>query len=125
MRVLVLFERSGVVRRAFRARWHDAWSVDLEPADDGGAQHLQADVRDMLAMLHDPSEQRYDWQTGRHDAEPWGLVIAHPPCTYLCSSGLHHNRGNAERERERRSQRCSWCVTSSTRRSRACAWRIL
>lgn len=22
----------------------------------------------------------------------WDLIIAHPPCTYLCSSGLHWNR---------------------------------
>lgn len=100
MRVLVLFERSGVVRRAFREAGHDAWSVDLEPADDGAAPHLQCDVRDVLALLYDPAEHRYDWSTGRHDAEPWALVIAHPPCTYLASSGLHWNKKRRERERE-------------------------
>jgi hypothetical protein len=30
---------------------------------------------------------------GRPVARPhWDLIIAHPPCTYLCSSGLHWNK---------------------------------
>jgi hypothetical protein len=28
----------------------------------------------------------------------WGLIIAHPPCTYLCSSGLHWNKNNPDRD---------------------------
>lgn len=28
----------------------------------------------------------------------WDLVISHPPCTYLCSSGLHWNKRRPERE---------------------------
>lgn len=66
VRVLVACEFSGVVRRAFRARGHDAWSCDLIPAEDGG-EHIQDDV---LSHLHG-----------------WDLVIAHPPCTFLSSSG--------------------------------------
>jgi hypothetical protein len=27
----------------------------------------------------------------------WDLMIAHPPCTYLCSSGLHWNKRRPER----------------------------
>jgi len=33
----------------------------------------------------------------------WDLMIAHPPCTYLCSSGLHWNKripGRAEKTEE-------------------------
>lgn len=85
-RVLVLFESSGVVRRAMEAAGCDAWSVDLLPSKDASKQHLQCDVTDILAMLYDPNEQRYCWRSGRHDADPWSLVIAHPPCTYLTSS---------------------------------------
>lgn len=29
--------------------------------------------------------------------EGWDLMIAHPPCTYLCSSGLHWNKRRPER----------------------------
>ena len=38
------YECSGVVRRAFRARGFDAWSCDIQTADDGSPYHLQGDV---------------------------------------------------------------------------------
>lgn len=77
MRVLVACESSGRVRGAFRRRGHDAWSCDLEPAEDCG-HHIQGDVR--KALLY---------------GEPWDLVIAHSPCTRLCNSGV---RWLAERD---------------------------
>lgn len=82
MRVLVACEYSGVVREAFRARGHNAWSCDILPAEDGSEYHLQFDVRDVLAG-------NINW--GPHN---WDLMIAHPPCTYLCNSGVHwlHNK---------------------------------
>lgn len=68
-RVLVGCEYSGVVRRAFLARGHDAWSCDLLPAEDGSNRHITGDVRD-------------------HLGDGWDLlVVAHPPCTRLCRSG--------------------------------------
>lgn len=77
-RVLVACESSGVVRRAFRRLGYDAWSCDLLPAADGSEHHIVGDVRELLADVA--------------FAERWDLMIAHPPCTYLCSSGLHWNR---------------------------------
>lgn len=78
MRVLVACEYSGAVRRAFRALGHDAWSCDLIPSDDNSEFHMQRDVFDCLAL------------SGReHRENPWQLLIAFPPCTYLCSSGMH------------------------------------
>lgn len=68
MRVLVACEFSGVVRDAFRARGHEAVSCDLLPTERPGP-HLQRDVRDVIGQM------------------PWDLMIAHPPCTYLCRSG--------------------------------------
>lgn len=68
MRVLIACEYSGRVRSAFRRLGHDAWSCDLLPADDGSAYHLQDDVTTHLDM-------------------GWDLLIAHPTCTDLCSSG--------------------------------------
>ena len=85
MRVLVAFERSGVVRRAFAARGHEAWSVDTQPAADGSAFHVEAPLDDD------------DGPEGLIDAGAWDLIIAHPPCTYLCSSGLHWNRRDPSR----------------------------
>jgi len=80
MRVLVACEFSGVVRRAFRKKGHEAWSCDLLPADDSQLDHIQGDVREILG-------------------DNWDMMIAHPPCTYLSVSGLHWNKrrpGRAE-----------------------------
>jgi len=77
MRVLIACETSGETRRAFAARGHDVWSCDLLPADDGETErHIISDVREVLRMS-------------------WDLVIAHPPCTRLCNSGV---RWLAERD---------------------------
>lgn len=68
-RVLVACEFSGTVRRAFAARGFDAWSCDLLPAEDRSNRHIVGDVRDYLD-------------------DSWNLLIAHPPCTRLCNSGV-------------------------------------
>lgn len=84
MRVLVACEYSGKVRRAFRKRGHDAWSCDLLPADDGSSYHYQGDVMDIIN-------------------DGWDLSIGHPPCTYLCNSGvswLHKQEGRWDRMRD-------------------------
>lgn len=75
MRVLIACEFSGIVRDAFKARGHQAVSCDLLPSERPGP-HYQGDVRDLLD-------------------KPWDLIIGHPPCTYLCSSGLHWNKRGA------------------------------
>lgn len=70
MRVLIACEFSGVVRRAFAARGHDAWSCDLLPAEDGSNRHIVGDARTILD-------------------DGWDLLmVAHPPCTRLCNSGV-------------------------------------
>jgi len=69
-RVFIACEFSGVVRRAFTAHGHDAWSCDLLPAEDGSNHHIRGDARDYLG-------------------EGWDLLmVAHPPCTRLCNSGV-------------------------------------
>ena len=74
MKVLIACEFSGVARRAFRALGHDAWSCDLLPAEDGG-HHRQSDA---VAVAEE---------------DDWDLMIAHPPCTHLCSSGARWFKG--------------------------------
>jgi hypothetical protein len=77
MRVLVACEYSGTVRDAFVRAGHYALSCDLLPTEQPGL-HYQGDIRDVLN-------------------DGWDLMIAHPPCTYLCSSGLHWNKKRPER----------------------------
>lgn len=69
MRVLVACEYSGVVRRAFAARGHEAYSCDLDPSEDDSPFHYQCPVETILGQWH------------------WDLMIAHPPCTHLAISG--------------------------------------
>lgn len=80
MRILVACEFSGIVREAFATRGHDAWSCDLLPSERPG-NHIQGDVLEILE-------------------DGWDMMVAHPPCTYLCSSGLHWNKRFPEREQK-------------------------
>ena len=71
IRVLIGCETSGTVRRAFAEQGFDTWSCDLLPADDRSNRHIQDDIRNVLGM------------------EAWDMVmVAHPPCTRLCNSGV-------------------------------------
>lgn len=77
MRVLIACEFSGRVRDAFLLVGHDAYSCDLRACwpstlvnyRDAHQRHIKGDVRPILKR-------------------PWDLVICHPPCTYLCNSGV-------------------------------------
>jgi len=74
VRVLVACEFSGVVRRAFAAVGHEVYSADFEDSMDNSPNHYKGDCFDLI------------------DTQHFDLMIAHPPCTYLCSSGLHWNK---------------------------------
>ncbi len=70
MKVLVACEYSGIVRDAFLEKGHDAWSCDLLPTEKNSNRHIVGDVRDILN-------------------DGWDLLmVAHPPCTRLCNSGV-------------------------------------
>jgi len=67
MKVLVACEFSGVVRDAFRKKGHDAWSCDLLPNES--KYHYECNIFKVIHLGFD-------------------MMIAHPPCTYLCNSGV-------------------------------------
>lgn len=75
MLVLIACEFSGIVRDAFVAAGHSAISCDLLPSEsvnqDVRDDHYQGDVRGLLART----------------SCGFDLMIAHPPCTHLASSG--------------------------------------
>lgn len=72
MKVLIGCEESGIVRDAFRARGHDAWSCDLVESRRCNNYHYQGDIMDLLDHRYLPN---------------WDLIILHPPCTALALSG--------------------------------------
>lgn len=66
LNVLIACEESQTSCMAFRKLGHNAYSCDLQPCSGGHPEwHIQGDALDLLE-LH------------------WDLVIAHPPCTYMC-----------------------------------------
>jgi site-specific DNA-cytosine methylase len=80
MKVLIACEYSGVVRDAFLANGHDAWSCDLLPTDSKGP-HIQGDVLQILD-------------------KGWDLMIAHPPCTHLAASGARWFKNKEKEQKE-------------------------
>lgn len=68
MRILVACEFSGVVRDAFAALGHDAWSCDLLPSERPG-NHIQADFRAVMQ-------------------ESWDFVGYHYECRVMANSGV-------------------------------------
>jgi hypothetical protein len=69
MRVLVACEESQAVTKELRRLGHEAYSCDIQPCSGGHPEwHLQVDALELLKLK-------------------WDMIIAHPPCTHLCSSG--------------------------------------
>ena len=65
-KILVACEESQAVTIAFREQGFEAYSCDIQPCSGGHPEwHIQGDVTELLK-------------------QEWGLIIAHPPCTYLC-----------------------------------------
>lgn len=83
MKVLIACEYSAKVRDAFRAKGHDAWSCDLLACDGDPTWHIQGDVLEVIDR-------------------GWDLMIAHPPCTYLCNSGVRWLHSDPARWEEMR-----------------------
>lgn len=66
LNVLIACEESQTSCLAFRQLGHNAYSCDMQPCSGGHPEwHIQGDAIRLLD-------------------EQWDLVIAHPPCTYLC-----------------------------------------
>lgn len=70
MRIPVACEESQEVAQAFRLQGHEAWSCDLLQSAKGLPYHIQGDVLEVIR-----------WGC-------WDMMIAHPPCTRLCNSGV-------------------------------------
>jgi hypothetical protein len=91
VKVGIICEESGTVRDEFARLGHDAWSCDILPRP---GKHITGDAR------------AQDWRG-------FDLLICHPPCTYLCNSGvrwLHERPGRWDRMREA-ADFFQWCLS--------------
>jgi site-specific DNA-cytosine methylase len=86
MNVLIACEFSGIVREAFKAHGHNAWSCDLLPSEIEG-NHIQDDILAVLNTFH------------FHNLK-WDLMIAHPPCTHLAVSGARYFKDKVKEQIE-------------------------
>lgn len=81
MKVLIACEFSGVVRKAFAKKGHDAWSCDIVSSETRGNHHKG----DVLEIIN----------------EGWDLMIAHPECKHLAVSGARWFKGKKEEQKRR------------------------
>lgn len=82
LNVLIACEESQAECKAFRELGHNAYSCDIQLCrPDGHPEwHIHDDVRPYLRGL--TSFRTQDGE--RHQVHSWDLIIAHPPCTFLC-----------------------------------------
>ena len=88
MRVLVACEESQTVCKAFRERGHESYSCDIMNCSGGHNEwHIMQDV---IPLLNGNCEfETIDGIKHKID-DKWDMIIAHPPCTYLCMSSQKH-----------------------------------
>jgi len=69
MEILIACEYSGIVKTAFTSPGHNTFSVDVVPSS---VPHNHI-IGDAIEIIY---------------SKKWDLIIAHPPCTYLCKAQL-------------------------------------
>lgn len=97
--VLIACEESQAECIAFRERGFNAFSCDIQSCRPGAPVewHINGDVTPFLKGKKD-----FKTQNGvQHSVEKWHLIIAHPPCTYLCKAGAVHMVVNGVVQQER------------------------
>lgn len=94
LNVLIACEESQAECKAFRELGHNAYSCDIQECIKSGnpSWHIHADVTPYLQGKRD-----FITQDGMsHHVPCWDLIIAHPPCTYLCKISSPHLYKNAD-----------------------------
>ena len=107
MKVLVACEESQVVCKAFRAKGHEAYGCDILPCSGGHPEwHIQQDILVVIdQMRREIIEYEQSFRLSFCQVTipwEWDLMIAHPPCTFLCNSGvrwLYNDDGSLNEQR--------------------------
>lgn len=90
LNVLIACEESQAECMAWRQLGHNAYSCDIKPCRRGTPPewHIVGDVLPLLDGQTDFTTQ----DNQKHHVDKWHLIIAHPPCTYLCKMSSIHMR---------------------------------
>lgn len=86
--ILIGCEYSGIVRDAFAAKWHNAWSCDILPSEAEG-NHLQCDIVEAILSRH------------------WDFIGLHLPCTKIALCG-NSTYGNGMEKHNERLESIKW-----------------
>ena len=87
MKILIACEESQRVCAAFRKLESDGdiYSCDILPCSGGHPEwHIQTDV---IPLLNGDCQFKTQDGKAHYIHGGWDLIVAHPPCTYLCRSG--------------------------------------
>lgn len=80
--VLIACEESQAECIAFRNLGHEAYSCDIQRCRRDG--HPEWHINDNVLPLLDGLQDFITQDNQPHHVDHWDLIIAHPPCTYLC-----------------------------------------
>jgi len=95
MKVLLACEESQAVTKEFRKLGHEAFSCDIEPCSgDHPEWHIKYDALEIMNgdCMFDTTLNELTTISG-----DWDMVIAFPPCTYICGSGWFRSVKDPER----------------------------
>ena len=81
--ILIACEESQTVCKAFREKGFNAYSCDIQNCSGGHPEwHILGDASNVI------NSNQFDTMDGCiHIISKWDLIIAHPPCTYLTTTG--------------------------------------
>lgn len=86
--ILIACEESQTVTKAFRAKGFEAYSNDINPCYGNHPEwHIIGDAA--LVVQGHAAFKLQNGDTVNVDGK-WGMIIAHPPCTYLTHCGAQH-----------------------------------
>lgn len=88
LNVLIACEESQAECEAFRELGHKAYSCDLQQCRRGG--HLEWHIKGDVTPYLQGRTQFYTQDGKHHHVSKWHLIIAHPPCTYICKVSSQH-----------------------------------
>lgn len=85
MKILIACEESQEVCKAFRNKFHEAYSCDIQDCSGGHPEwHIKQNV---LSLLNGNCVFKTCDGVTHNIYGKWDMIIAHPPCTRLCNSG--------------------------------------
>lgn len=86
--VLIACEESQAETKAFRLLGHAAYSCDIQKVLPPRKPEWHI-LGDCLPLLR--GQTKFVTQDGQiHSVPQWDLIIAHPPCTYICNVSIIH-----------------------------------